>query len=72
MAEVVPHRAQVVRYLVPMGMTGTKNSEKEVRIRVTTCAAGLWQKSQSAKTVAGLAGSRVVGPAGSTVADRWH
>ena len=44
-----PHIVHVVIYLLEMGMIGTKKSEKNVRIRVTVCAAGVWHKPHTAK-----------------------
>jgi hypothetical protein len=44
-----PHIVHVVIYLLAMGMIGTKNTEKNVRVRMTVCAAGEWQSPQRAK-----------------------
>ncbi len=49
---VPPHSVQVDRYLVPTGMIGRKKSVKNVLIRTTACAAGLWQIPHMAKTLA--------------------
>ena len=44
-----PHIVHVVIYLLVMGMRGMKKTEKNVRTRVTVCAAGVWQSPHMAK-----------------------
>ena len=45
-------QVQVDLYLVPTGMSGMKKSVKNVLIRTTACAAGVWQIPHMAKTLA--------------------
>jgi hypothetical protein len=44
-----PHIVHVVIYLLAMGTTGMKKSEKNVLMRVTVWAAGIWQSPHTAK-----------------------
>jgi hypothetical protein len=54
MLTVDAHIVQLVRYLEPRGISGTKKSVKKVRTRMTDWAAGVWHREHNWKTVPSL------------------